>query len=506
MKKLSFLGTSIGLGLVILGSLSWIFQDEIKELFQKDNTLPTVKKGVERRISYIGRIKEAKQLMEHEYFSLSTIELQTAIAEKPDLIQPYLILGEIYLRTLDLNRLENLISELKNKFPNDREIAVLEGRKLITEKKFSEALEILELIDDDLPPALKFYQAVLLGLQNNHTQAQEILTELKNLPVESRDLIVGESGVESEDLDSNSLTPEVATKINSFTKVYDDFSKLSEGKNPHLFALLAKSLASNNEAVLAKEFAEIAIKEDISYIDAWIVRGYANLQMKETTLALQDLRHAYELDPIRPQTHYFLALALYESGQSEEAILFFEKALAHDFEFSAEVRWKLIELFSKAKRYDRVLELYQELLDEDSNPKEFASALHTAIDILKKPEIALEIAEKLVANKPNDIFALNMQGWALTANKKFIQAEKVLKEAKKLNPDYARTYLNLGLLYEQQSKFLEAKEFYKTSYDLGKNNQETSLTNLSAEKYNELSSRTERPEEPSAPTNPENSP
>ncbi len=506
MKKFSFLGTIIGISLVILGSLSWVFQDKFTELFRSQSPLVSIKKGVERRISYIGRIKEAEKLMEHEYFSLATIELQTAIAEKPNLIQPYLILGEIYLRTLDLNRLENLITELKNKFPDDAEIAVLEGRKLITEKKFSEALVVLKLIDNDLPPALKFYHAVLLSLQNNHTKAKIILAELKDLPIDSRDLIVGKDGVESEVKNRNTLAPKLANKVTSFAKVYDDFSKLSEGKNPHLFALLAKSLASNNEAILAKEFAEVAIKEDISYIDAWIVRGYANLQMKETALALQDLRHAYELDPIRPQTHYFLALALYESGNNDEAILFFEKALEHDFEFSSEVRWKLIELFSKSKRYDRVLELYKELLDEDSNPKEFASALHTAIDILKKPEVALEIAEQLATNKPHDIFALNMHGWALIANKQFIQAEKVLKQAKKNNPNYARTYLNLGLLYEQQAKFLEAKEFYKQSYDLGKNGNETSLTNLAAEKYNELVSQTERPEEPASPTNPENSP
>ena len=88
MKKFSFLGISLGLSLIILGSGAWIFQEQLSGLFRSSSPLVSVKKGVERRISYIGRIKEAKKLMEHEYFSLATIELQTAIAEKPELIQP----------------------------------------------------------------------------------------------------------------------------------------------------------------------------------------------------------------------------------------------------------------------------------------------------------------------------------------------------------------------------------------------------------------------------------
>lgn len=498
------------IGVIIIASVIWIFRDPLVNLFRQSTTSSIkvqTQHGIKRKTSYIGRIREAQRLIDHEYYSLATIELSTAIGEKPDLIQPYLLLGEIYLRNQDLEKLNNLIIELKKRFPADEAVAVLDGRSLIAHKKFSEAVKVLNALGENLPPALKFYHAVLLGLQNDHQKAKEILTSLLEVPVQERKLVVGEEGVESVDIDQEEfLTPEESKKVTDILASYEEFDKLSEGKNPHLFATISKALAENSEAVLAFEFAEVAIKEDISYIDAWILRGYANMLLKRNDEALSDLRHAYDMDPIRSQTHYFLALALHAAGQDDEAVLFFEKSLEHDFEFTDEVRWKLVELFTTQKKYDKVLKLYEELLDGKTEESHFVSALHAAIDVVKKPELALQFAERLIAEKPNDDFALNMYGWALIANKKFIEASDVLSKAEKANPENPRTYLNLGLLYEEQAKFSEAKEFYKKSYDLGKDGPANIIVNLAADKYNQLLSQTEKPEEPEAPINPENSP
>ncbi|MCF7917555.1 tetratricopeptide repeat protein [Candidatus Gracilibacteria bacterium] len=510
MSKKKFWWIGVVVGIIVLGSILWIFHEPLQKLFQQSISSSIgiqPQKGVRRKTSLIGRIREAQKLIDHEYYSLATIELSTAISENSDLIQPYLLLGEIYIREQQSEKLQNLLVELKKKFPTDPEVAVLDGRSLIMQKKFQEAVSTLEKLGNDLPPALKFYHAVLLALQNNHTKAKTILTSLQEISVEERTFVVGEDGVESTKIETSTfLTPEESKKVNDLLHSYDEFGKLSEGKNPHLFATLSKALAQNNEAILAKEFADVSIKEDIQYIDAWILRGYSNYLLKNFDEALSDLRHAYDMDPLRPQTHYFLALVLNETGHEEEATLFFEKALEHNFEFSDEVRWKLIDLFTNQKKYDKALQLYEELLDANTAEEHYVSALHTAIDIVKKPELALSFATKLIETKPTDDFALNMYGWALIANKRFIEAEETLRSAEQVNPQNPRTYLNLGLLYEEQSKFTEAKEFYKKSYDLGKGTSANIITNLAAEKYNELLAQIEKPEEPEAPINPENSP
>ncbi len=447
------------------------------------------KKGVRRKISYMGRIREAQKLIEHEYYTVATLELLQAIKEKPDLIEPYLMLGEIYLRTGDVQKLEGLISELTVRFPDSPAILELKIRQLIDEEKFSEVLAQIKGVSVEMPPNLKFYLAVLKALQNNHKVAKEMLHELEVLPVRAQSFMVTKSGVEAKENmeDKQSfITPNLGKKVTALSIVYEEFDELAEGKNPHLFVLIAKVLVENSEARLAREFADTAIKEEVSYIDAWILRGYSNLKMKNFDDALEDLRHAYELDPIRPQTHYFLALALNEAGKDEEAALFFEKALEHQFEFSDEVRWKLVELFSKQKKYDRVMGLYSELLDEDTKKSQYVTALHTMINMAKKPEAALEFTEYLVTKKPNDAFALNMHAWALISNNEYAQAEDILDDAMELDSENSRTHLNYGTLYEALDEIVKAKNHYQKAYEYGKKRSQTTITNLAAKQYNTI--------------------
>ncbi|MBT3348891.1 tetratricopeptide repeat protein [bacterium] len=499
--------------LAILSGVFWVFRGNISQFFEEhlSKSVPSgVEKqttiGVPRRISYLGRIREAKKLMEHEYHSLATIEISAAIAEKPQLSQPYFLLGEVYLRSEQPEKLENLIAQIELKFPNHPETDVLRARKLITEKDFVSALAILETRQETINSGLKFYHAILLALQNDHLRARDILNALKKLPIEESSLTVSESGVDEVIAAAETIPPELEKKVTDVLSVYDEFDEFADGKNPHLFALIAKKLAENEESALAHAFAELAIKEDIEYIDAWILRGYSLFLMQDYKKALGDFQHAYEMDPLRPETQYFLALTLDKTGRDEEAAMFFEKALEHNFEFSSEVRWKLIEIFAAQQKFDRVLELYQQLVAENPEPKKFVDAVHTSIDILQRPEIALEITKKLLAENQSDVLAMNLNAWALIANKQFFDAEKILKAAQKLDPTRPRTFLNLGLLAEKQEQFSNAAELYKKAYELGKNKPFDSVVNLAAEKYNELILRDENPAQPEATKIPANSP
>ncbi len=489
----------IGALLIILVSIGWVFKDN---LIKHDSQIKTTKtnklnkktKKQKTIITYEQRINEAKKLTEHDYFSEATIELSEAIKLKPNLVEPYLLLGEIYLRRNSTDKLDNLLIKLQETFPNNDQVGVLQARKWINEKKFTEIMELLNGAEN-IPSDLLFYKAVLLTLQNNHEESKKILKELEKKKIGTAN--------NNNDL----IHPKFAKKVQEFRIVYEEFDELKEGKNAHLFAKFAKVLAENDEAVLAYEFANTSIKDDIEYIDAWILRGYAQYLMKDYTNAIKDFRHAYELDTIRPEVQYFLALALTEEGFLDEASLFFEKALEYDFEFSEEVRWKLIDILAQQKKYDQVLKLYKQLLDSESDPKIFASAVHTAIDIAKKPEMALEFTEILIKNNPNDHFAMNIHGWALIANQKFLEAEDILKKVLKEDKENPRTYLNLGLLYEEMKDFDKAAKMYQKSYEFGKENPKfSSLVNLAADKYNEIVSGKYKPKSPPKRKRTEHSP
>ncbi len=456
----------------------------------KGNTADPNAKKITRKKSYLGRIREAKKLIENEYYTIATLELLNAMKQKPDFTEPYLLLGEVYLRTNDINKLKNLIFELNTRFPGNEKVAALEARKLILEGKYAEVLSFLDKSKDHLTPELQFYQALLKALQNDHAQTKRILSDLKNLRVNQKKLVIKKFSDDPKEANAaNFITPEQVKKVTAILNVYENFETLEDGRSPHLFALISKALAAHTETKLSREFADIAIKEDPKYIDAWILRGYANLLLKNNEEALKDLRYAYELDPIRPQTHYFLALALLEAGKDAEAVLFFERSLEHQFEFTNEIRWKLVEIFSKQKKYERVLELYKELLDSDVEEQKFTTAMHQMISLIKSPRTALEVTKTLTEKEPQNVFMLNMYAWALIANKQYIVAEEILKKAENLNSQYPRTYLNFGVLYEAQEEFEKAITAFQKSHQLGKGSTQDQVVNLAAEKYNELNKR-----------------
>ena len=479
--------------LIFIGGIGWVFRDEMLNLtpgFIKTPTRQTQRKSqsIPRTTSYLGRIRSAQGFLEQGQLSRAAIELSEAIAEHPKIIRPYVLLGEVHLRARDFGKIEGLITALQNKFPNAPEIDVLRARTFIAREEFQAAQKILKSADTEtLSPAMRFYQAVLDALQNNHTEARKLLTELKKLPVQEP-LILDDEGVKEETMD-DALTPELAQKVDAFQKVYTQFDQFADGKDPHLFALLAKALAENDEPILARSFADVAIREDISYVDAWMLRGYSNFLLNNLPSAVEDLRHAYQLDPVRPEVEYFLALALEKSGAKTEAALFYEKLLTRDFPYKSEVRWKLISLLTEAKEIDRVIELYQEQAKEEPAPSKFISGLNTIINILHRPEDALEITATLLQKQPENVLALNLRAWALIETHQLTEAEMLLKKAEKLNPKNPRTQLNLGLLKEREGSPLAAREFYKKCYELGQGQPYNSVVELAIERYNTLIKR-----------------
>ncbi len=426
---------------------------------------------------YEKRLAEAKSLIEHNYFSQASFEISHLLRKNPENIELYMLLGEIYLRTNDLERLDNLIDQMQTKFEGMDDVLLLQTRKWIQEEKFS----LITTINTE-NSGLKFYQSILLAMQNDQEGAKQGFI----------------------DLFGDELDSDFTIKVNDFIAIYDEFGSLKEGKNAHLFALFSKVLAKHNEALLAKQFADLAIKEEISYIDAWVLRGYSFFLMQDYETALKDFQHAHQMDPTRPESTYFLGLTLYELDRFEESALYFEQILDNDFEFSETLKWKLVTIFSRQKKYEEALELYRQLLTPEAKEDQFISAIDMAVNLVGRSDVALEFTETLRKKDPNSIFSNNLYVWALIANEEYVLAEQILEKLLIQNPNIARTHLNYGLLLEKQSKYIQARESYKKAYEIGKNNDaSSSIINLSAESYNKLLKIKDLPVEESTVSDPE---
>ncbi len=477
--------------LVLLSGAGWIFRDEVKNLFTQKEIQEKPLTSVPRTTSYLGRIRAAEGFLAQGQYSRAAVELVEAISERPEIIRPYILLGEIHIRTRDFTKIEGLIVELDRRFPNEPETDVLRARELIAREDFAAARTILQKADSaTLDPVMLLYQAILASLQNDHKRAKVLLSALGERSVQEP-LMIGEDGVTEVEME-NAITPEIAEKVKALQLVYDQFAQFADGEDPHLFALIAKALAENNEPTLARSFANVAIREDIAYVDAWMLRGYANFLLNDLSAALEDLRHAYKLDPVRPEVEYFLALTLEKLGQKMEAAMFYERLLTRDFPYHSEVRWKLIDLLTEQKEMDRVVELYQEQAEVESAPNKYVSVVHTLINVLHKPKEALALTETLLSKQPQNVLALNLRAWSLIEDGQLSEAEILLKKTEKLNPENPRTQLNFGVLREREGNPVAAREFYKKCYELGQGKPFSSVVELAVARYNALLGRDDK--------------
>jgi tetratricopeptide (TPR) repeat protein len=505
--RMAWIGCIIAV-IALLSGAGWIFREEIAEMspdvtkaFSKQVRTPDNNQPVPRTNSYLGRIRTAENLLSEGQLSRAAIELSAAISERPDILRPYVLLGEVHIRAHDFTKIAGLITELERRFPASPETDVLRARELIAREDFKSAQAILKTANTNtLDPSMQLYQTILAALQNDHATAKTLLTALSDIPVREP-LIVGDDGVTEVEM-TTSITPELSAKVEALRTVYSHFSQFADGEDPHLFALLAKALAENNEPMLARSFADVAIREDISYVDAWMLRGYANFLLNNLPSALEDLRHAYKLDPVRPEVEYFLALTLEKSGQKMEAALFYEKLLTREFAYKSEVRWKLIELLTEKQEIERVIELYLEQAAAEPAPGKFVSALHTVINVLHRPEDALKITETIFTQQPKNILSINLRAWALIESGQFTEAETLLEKAEDLNPENPRTQLNFGLLRERQGNPIAAREFYKKCYELGEGQPFNSVVELAVERYNTLLKRSDEAAPAIAPSSP----
>lgn len=471
------------------------FSSEFSE--KKDTQKPS---KIERKNSLLGDIRKAQELINARQYQTATETLKSVIIRRPDLQYPYILLGEIYLQTQNVSQLEGLIDEIKIIF-NDQALAdILEIRKDIMDNDFLAASEKLKqlTIDKDLkdvPADVLFFGAVFKALQNDHETAREMFQTLDRMPVKKLELIVSAEGIKDQTKQKNSISPYFAKKASDLVTIYQEFDQVSDGEDPHLFTLIGKKLAENNEWMLAQGFAEIALREKNDYTDAWIVRGYTYYLRNKHEDALADFNTAYKLDPIRPETHYFLALTLTELGRDGEAALYYEKVLEQStFNFETDIKLRLVTILIRQKKYEQALGIYKQLAAETDELEKFVSPMHQFIALAKRPELALELAETLYAEHEENTLAANLYAWALIADDQIVKATGILNESLKKESDNPRTHLNLGLAKEKEQKYTEAAEHYKSAYDLGKTNRAYGdIANMAAEAYNRLTVDNQQP-------------
>ena len=249
---------------------------------------------------------------------------------------------------------------------------------------------------------------------------------------------------------------------------------------PYYRALLTARINADYEGAL--ESLEDALRLDDSYVPAWLWRGEWLRRLGRTDEARAAYRRGAELGAGAPaQTG--LAQLLFDAGRFQDAVAILEPLNAEGSD--ARIERMLGRAYRAIGRHEdaRIASAkgqaapVMQWLDPKLNRRlpyiaGFSNRLKHAQSLIQagQQKNALPIARALVADRPDDIAAINTLVWALAASGRHEAAKAALRDGLKKHPEEPRLHLMLATAYQRQGGIERARRHLERVLELAPDN------------------------------------
>lgn len=318
-------------------------------------------------------------------------------------------LAQAQLQRRNSNGIRETIGQMKRAGARAEDLLLLESIVTLRSGELVQARTLLENNEDS--PQKNYGLALLSIIEGNHTAAQEYLQ-----------LVI------------QGWEPILRSNARTIMAAYQEFTLFPESQNIHLITLISRAFAQVQECELALPLLVQVTQAKDNYRDAWIVQGYCELVTERTEQALASLEQAYNLDPQKPEIQYFLGRAYRGKEDYNNALTYYEYALANGFVPEFEIRRHIAETARLQGNNELALEQYLALTNA---PEATLEAYHGYVSTsiaMQQSENAYAMAQKAVQAFPQDSTAFELLGWAAVENNNVEEAKIAFTKALEINP------------------------------------------------------------------------
>ena len=195
-------------------------------------------------------------------------------------------------------------------------------------------------------------------------------------------------------------------------------------------------------------------------INETLKKGDEYMQKHMPKEALNEYLKTLFSEKRNPKSYLGVSRAYKELKEYDKAIKHLEKAKnigPFDYEIYYELGFNhlLNTDFEKAtKNFRKTIKL---------NPDFLNAQVQLAIshELMDEPEMAYKIYEKIIEEKPDFIIAHNHKAGLLMSMGDFEEAARIFFDILRIDDEYFRAYLGLGICFDKMEKYSYAVRFYK---------------------------------------------
>ncbi len=414
-----------------------------------------------RTKTYDEYMSRGKLLEDNGYHALAVAEYESAAKLAPDNIEPLMEIGRIHLREADYLQSKVTFEQVLQIDPDNIDAKIYLVRTYLADRKIPEAQQIIDGLTEQNQSS-KYYAGIIAAYLGDYDKSKSLLNEA---------VAIGTSD-------------DITGKAHNFLSAFDEYDFNQGGSTTHLQTLLARSFNQTGEYNMAIPLLFEVIKEKKDYRDAWILLGYAYLNIGKFQDAVEALVEAKKLDPQKPETLFYLGLGYYGLNDLSSAASNLELAKQNGYQPAVQLDQKLSEIYLQLKDYNKAAQSYENVLSlNDENVYYYIKPIWIYLDRLNRPDKAMALAQKAYASHPGEAMSFNLLGWAAIGESKLKTAEDYLNKALTIDPHLDAIYLNFGILNEKKGDLPKAVAFYKKAFTMGSGN---SISAAAADHYNLL--------------------
>jgi tetratricopeptide (TPR) repeat protein len=312
---------------------------------------------------------------------------------------------------------------------------------------------------------------------------------------EAEKLINGVLKDNPKDMAAIRLQGQIALIKKDGLKAVNNFRILTQDnpKNPETWLLLAQAHKLQGEQEQAKEKAIRALELKPDFLEArkflyglllekkdyagaiQTIKGYLRNNDKDIfnlialgnvytlkgdyPLAQETFQKVINLEPKKPEGYFQLGLLKKEQKQPDQALKFFDQALAREPNFLPALQQK-VGIFLEKKQMDKAEEAVRQDLAKSHNNPQIQEMLGELLLLKKQPEAAAVVLEQAVARDPRpQVLRLLTAAYLQQPDQNLVM--KRLEERAQDPKALPYSFLILSSLYEQKHEFKQASNLYE---------------------------------------------